>query len=339
AEDAADPPGFDPIRRGRVVDAVSGEPIAGAHVKFVALLGEGWGSWGAATGPDGSFRIDVERFRPAGHRLEYRVWVEGRRPWRGPAGEGETVIGMEAESGRPAPGRIRGVARLPDGTALSGTLVVTLLGEMLDWHHRWTVADAAGGFLLEGVAPGEWQVRVKGSRNWSAALVPEGGEAAIAVVVDDPPRPPPPWTEEREQELAVLEREILVLDRRRTAGETEAPAADRPAEPIEHQMRVLHDRIAPLEESRRASLPRREVEVQGLPDEPYATLEASGHGRVWVREASDGRVRFPPLEEGRWTLTLRRRTAYPEVRTIEVVDGDGPMIEQFAAVRETDEAE
>ena len=331
--DAKDAPPFDPIVTGVVLDAASGEPVPDAHAIFVADIGESSSWWGTTTDAEGRFRIDAGRFRPGYHRLEVRVAAEDRRTWRGAFAGPGMEIRMERLPGRPAPGRIRGVAQFTDGRAVEGVVEATLLDEMLHSESRNALADRTGTFLLAGVLPGQWRVRLRGCRSWSTVVVPEGGESAVAFRVDRPPDPLPPWTEAAAEELELLDRQAMLLVRGAAAASGSGEDSEAIDRKLEQSLREIRDRCAVLEETRRAAQPRRAVEVTGLPEEPYATLEASSGGRRWVEEVAAGRAGFPGLEIGEWRFTLRRRVAVPEVRQVEVVAGDGPLVLEFGAAR------
>ncbi len=327
------PPDFPSVVSGRVLVAGTGAPVAGAHVLKVAALGPNASWWGSTTGEDGGFRIDTGDFRPGDHEMEIRVKAEGFLPWKGPPGEPGMEIRLQPAAGDPAPGRIRGVARLPDGSPVTGLLEATLIDDMLQSEGRCTVADASGFFLLEGVPPGPWSVQVGGCRVWADAVVPEGGEVEAGFLFERARDPLPAWTEESQSVMDRLHGELYLLRRAREAGEATVRIGDGPPVPVEKRLEEVIRRLSDLESIKVASLPRREVEVTGLPGDPYTTLEAEGNRRRWVKEVMDGRVRFPWLETGKWTLTLRRRGAEPVIRNVEVPEGEDPLVLDFRSTR------
>ena len=322
-------PDFDPIVIGRVVDSETDEPIPGVHVVIVATRGESESWWGTSTDDEGAFRIEVGGFRPSDHAIELRAAVDLHKSWRGPRTPGSTDIRLERIPARPAPGRVRGVVRLPDGAPFEGILEADLLDVALHSCSRTSRADATGTFVFAGVDPGGWRFRVRGSRSWTTVTVPEGGDVEVGVRIEKRPETPAPWTEELDREFERTQLELMTLSRSGAAGAPDVNFDADAAKAREARARELHARISELRESRRSALPVRDVEVTGLPDEPYATLEARGDGRCWVVEVVGGRARFAALEEGDWALTLRRRVGPADSRRISVEAGEGPIALRF----------
>lgn len=318
-------------RKVRVTGTVAspeGSALAGATVTYLELEGPGSTSWiGTTTQADGTFEIEERLVKPS-VRLEVRAAARGFRTFRGPPpDEGAMTIRLEPADRAPLPGRIAGKMTAAD-KPLTGPVRVTAVDEMYRVHHFWTWADAHGAYVLEGLAPGEWQVFLLWSEPWLKATVPEGGEARVnlSVHLTASELAPEPWTEEKAAQFEKLAND---LDKLRAARGI-AAAKGQSTQVIEEKFAHFEAAIAPLDEVRVASLPVREILVTGLPKDAGCVLVAKDGLREWRGDARDGAARFAGLSVRKWTFTLVRPGASDVVQEAEVVKGDGAQTIAFA---------
>ncbi len=189
--------------RVRLVDAETGRPIPGARVLVATWFpgdtsSDSW--YGGNTGADGgetwemlalmlagfadsADRRERERVVREDVRLEWRIKAPGYRSLRAPVESAEGEIRLERLLVPLQPGTVRGRLLRPDGSAGSGRLRVSL-ADGIDGHYEgmWTEADAAGGFLLEGVDAGPWRLSVSGESRWASVDLPSGGSTAVDLV-------------------------------------------------------------------------------------------------------------------------------------------------------------
>lgn len=326
-----DTPLPEPVKRhvaGRVVgpDEV---PVAGATVTWLLIGGPGDVTWiGVTTKDRGEFAFDERVVKPT-MRLEVRVAAKGFRTFRGaPPEDGEMTVRLEPTDHAPPPSGIRGILRTGDGKPLSGPVEITAVDEMYRVHGLWTWADASGEFVLEGLAPGEWQVFLSWDEEWQTAEVLEHWNAVVKLVSrrDAAWFAPKPWTDEMAKRRDQLRSEIALWQADRARGASAASSS------VDEQKRyrAAFAEIASLDAAWRGSLPMRAVLVTGVPKDPGCVIAATDGGREWRSEAKDGVARFAGLSVEKWTFTLVRPGADDVAQESEVVNGDGPQTIVFA---------
>ncbi len=304
---------------GRVLGA-GDKPVAGATVTYLDTGGPGDVTWfGTTSKDDGGFAFDERSVKPK-HRLEVRVAARGLRTFRGAPQDGEMLIHLEPADHAPLPGRIRGTLRTADDKPLAGPVEVTAVDEVYRPHGFWVWADASGAFVLEGLAPGEWQVFLSWNDAWQTVTVPECGDAHAVLVSRREAAwfAPKPWTEEMSKQRESLQIEIrltMEAHQRQLGQGNSSTDIEKRREELVHQLTVL-------DASRLASLPVREVVITGLPTDPGCVIVATDGGREWRSEARSGVARFAALSVEKWTFTLVRPGA-EEVHEAEVVAGEG----------------
>jgi len=163
--------------RGRVVDAVSGEPIAGAQVQHRASDTDEntwWDSGEAETGADGTFELRGLEPDNIAVLAWHDAYAEGESVAVPAAAGGVQEIGPIAlvrggavegvavgEGGKPmANGQVNAYVMQPEG------------GRSLKHGYRNATADAAGAFHIEGLYPGKWRVQAQPAvldGDWAAA--------------------------------------------------------------------------------------------------------------------------------------------------------------------------
>ena len=260
------------VLRGRVVDAPSGKPIAGAYVRALGGIEQilaVFASVGTRTGRDGSYEL---RGVPLGaHEVfvlhpDYMPSIPIRKLetmfddkpgislFKGGESEARRDVRLEPAA------TIRGVVRAPDGSPVAGAWVrikgasdedSLLLGEF----HRAAVSETNGRFLLRGIGPAE-SVRVLAKHADHRASAPKAARAGedITLTLVDAPR----------LEGLVVDAEgvavtgVQIRTRRGTDenyGQTVAVTGDRGRfslrglEPGRLQLRFEHPGFAPMERS------------------------------------------------------------------------------------------
>jgi RNA polymerase sigma-70 factor (ECF subfamily) len=281
---------------GKVVDRDTGQPLSDVRVLYMTVKDGRWTDWrGDTTESSGAFTNE----RPPGWdapgvHLELRLAKEGYETARLPVADANPRVELVRQTRPPLPGRIVGLARDAAGKLVTGTLCVSGYDEMGSNLSVWTVADAGGVFVLEGMTPGSYRLGVEPSP-FVDVLVSEAGEARVEVVV------PPEYAAMREE------------DRRRI------PAG----------FGTQND-----EETARSRLPPREVVVTGLPDAAGCVIQARVPGRSprlsWRAEAKSREARFAGLAVGKWTFVLLRPGEPATQMTVDVPAGEGPLGVEFA---------
>lgn len=316
----------------RVMGSVIGpedKPLAGATVTYLEISGPRNVTWyGTRTNDDGRFAFD-ESVVKSTTKLEVRATANGYRTFRGAVPDGDRMeIRLEPVDHASLPGRIRGTARSADDKPLTGPIEVSTVDEMYRVHGVWVWADADGAFVLDGVAPGEWQCFLSWNDEWQTASVAEGGEARVDLRShrDAEAFKAAPWVEEREDERNAVKRSIDVW----ITARREAVAEGKPTDAIEEKIEKLEQRRDAIDESRRASLPVREVLVTGLPKDAGVIVVAQDGGREWRSAAKDGAARFAGLSVEKWTFTLVRPGVADAEQEAEVVAGEGAQTVEFA---------
>ncbi len=321
SSEVVDPPGG-PRLGGSVVDAATGEPVVGVRVLFAAWEDEqelGW--YGDTTSDDGSFEHDVPTYwAERATRLELRIGRRGYTDVILPVTDADDSVKVELHPlpQAPVPGKVVVHAAHPDGTPITG---VVLVGgrDGPDGLWQWAVADAAGRFELDGVPPGYWRLRLNRTGQEVEAILPDGGETSVQLV--GPHRPWPQAMTEQE----FRKRHAAISSRRPREVETDALVIEdegRDAEAFD-----LAWRMQELETEWRAVAPRREVIVTGLPTDGPAWLRAGANGpnNAWRVRIVDGTARFAGLTYEHWDLRIERADGPGERYPVDVVAGDGPI--------------
>ncbi len=284
-----------PRARGRVLDA-DGNPLVGARVLAVRV-GSGW--HGARSGEDGSFDSEVPQGDGA---LELRVRMPGHQiaivPWSGEE-LADVDVRLERQSAPPVPGRVLGYATDPDGHPITGRVLVTGYDAMWDHQAVWSIADDGGSFVLEGVAPGHWTLRLSGApqEHTVDAIVPDGGETRAHLRGGAEP-----WPGELDE--ATFRRLHSEISRRMTRFRSDATV---PADERESNEWQVVMSMQGLESRWRGVAPAREVFVTGLPTPDHAYLTAAatrGPGHRWRVPIREGTARFSALTHEVWSLSV-----------------------------------
>jgi len=96
----------------------------------------------------------------------------------------DVEIRIDPEGRERLTGSIRVDARWPDGVRYGGRLLVEAGSHDRPGFSQWALPDPDGTFLLVGIAPGKWGLRVAGrEHSGEEILVPETGEARIRLRV------------------------------------------------------------------------------------------------------------------------------------------------------------
>jgi len=185
--------------RGRVVDAATGEPVAGVRVMlsiFDGRVGVPTGSWGSTSGADGSFEVGPdERTVRRADRIEVRALAPGYDMEATVAEEG-VVVRLPRRDGPVPRGTLAGVATTAAAAPLTGRIQVEMTDGLGDWHGIWTLAASDGSFRIDGLRAGPYRVHMAPA---TAETVREATVAAGAEVrvdlrgraeADDPANPP-----------------------------------------------------------------------------------------------------------------------------------------------------
>jgi hypothetical protein len=270
------------------------------------------------TDDEGRFDIDLgESFQSDGRRMEIRVRTPRYECWRGvPPKPGETLEVQIAERrDAPRPSRVLGAAIDVDDRPLRGPLEIDMQDEMFSTRRQTVFADAQGAFEMAGLWPGTWrlsldsgppvEVAVRDGDEARVRLRAKHGAAWFAVT---------PWTDD----MAKTRESLRTL----LASRNERPPGG--GDPIDDTAEGAL--LLQLNASWRASLPRREVVVVGLPVDFPSVLLADGDGNHWRAEVKDGVARFPSLSVGKWQFSVDLREGFTALpREAEIVPGDGPQ--------------
>jgi hypothetical protein len=309
--------------RGVVIDAATQQPISGARVLFAIATGGRAGSWwGDTTAADGRFanRVDDDTDL-AGQRMELRVSKDGYEPVRVAAEGGDLRVELRPRTTPVVPGRVAGLARGADGKPLAGEIEVNGYDGEGANATQWTLADASGEFVLEGVPPGSWQLRI-GSGPRAEVTVAEGGEARVEltsaksgdgfVVTDVDPSKVVVEGAQANEALADLRR---LYEQASAIQSIDAAARER-------LLRQFALEIQQLESRTLAAAPRREVAISRLPSDTRAWLRLEQRPRHFRRvEVQGGVARFPSVPAGKY-LAVLLEPGRPD-RTMQVTVGTG----------------
>lgn len=302
---------------GRVCDGDTGSVIASARIRCV----RGAGRWvGTHAGEDGSFEVEIPADDGSGAPVELRIARKGYRtlvvPWAG----GPVEARLVPEDRPPAAGTIEGFATSSAGRALSGRLLLTTYDEAGDHHGLWALADATGAFVLEGLAPGWWQIALVDGGELVDVVVPEGGTTRAHVVAG-----PAPWPGELSEEEFTARHAAL-------SGGIPPGVTDERLDGRKVDVRAVSD----LENRWRAVRPAREVIVTGLPRDGAAHLRAAtmqGPNASWRVRVVDGVARFPALTPEAWRLVLEVPGAADVALRLAVEPGAGALQVDWGAAR------
>jgi hypothetical protein len=323
-----------PLRQasGVVVDAATQQPVASARVLLAIAEGPQAGSWwGATTGDDGSFGAQVGgEVDLTGSRLEVRVSKDGYEPALVPAAEKDMRVELRIRGSPAMPGRVAGTARRADRTPFTGEIEVEGADEHGNNASQIVLADTAGAFVLEGVPPGRWRLRV-GAAQFVAVLVPDGGETRVDLAAPKPGEETgfvvtdidPATVKPTDKVLAARAAALRIL--LESLAAERSPGLDEGARSRLTRAVVLE--FQTLDAQTRAALPRRDVAVTGLGP-------AAGGLRAWLRlevkprlfrrvEIVDGVARFASVPVGPYTAVLVVPGRPDVVRPIVVAPGDG----------------
>jgi hypothetical protein len=317
--------------KGVVVDAVTQKPVAGARVLFAIATGGRSGSWwGDTTGEDGRFanRIDDD-VDLADARMELRVSKEGYEPVRVAAEGGDLRVELRPRTSPVVFGRVAGLARGADGKPFTGEIEVNGHDGEGANATQWTVADASGAFLLEGMPPGSWQLQI-GSGPRVEVSVPEGGEARVEltaggrgdgfVVTDISPEDIPAAGERIDEKLREL--------RRLSAQIAESPTLDAGAK--ERLRRQIAQEMQRLGAEALAAAPRRDVAITGLPSSSRAWVRLEQRPRHFRRaEAQNGVARFSAVPQGDYLAVLVEPGRPDRTMPVTVAPGEGRLDVRF----------
>ncbi|MDH3591654.1 MAG: carboxypeptidase-like regulatory domain-containing protein, partial [Planctomycetota bacterium] len=175
--------------RGKVVDADTGEPIAGASLRALGGVAQEVGMFGASkatSGPDGAFElvgVPLKASALLAQHADYQLnenpmalMMRGGRNGVGgkplfPEGETEldTVVSLKPAA------TITGFVRAPDGTPVAGAEVTVRdqmmmgLAMMLGIGSATAESDAEGKFTLKGLTPGQAVPIVATHREWGSS--------------------------------------------------------------------------------------------------------------------------------------------------------------------------
>ncbi len=299
------------VLRTRVVDAATGDPVSGVRL-LVAYVTDGGDSWyGGTTGKDGGEMHRLpEDFGGEEGRFEMRVGRRGYEykivPLELPElGESQDVdVTLTALDHLPNPGRLVVFATRPDGTPITG---IVLVGgsDGLDGIWQWGIADSSGTATLEGVPAGHWTLRLEESRHRIETILPDDGETRVHLV-----GPELEWP-------GVLSRPGYELLRDQIQAEWR-DADD--AGPSIYALQRLNTRW-------RAVADRREVIVMGLPAKVPAWLRAqpSGPQNFWRVRIKDGEAHFPGLTLEDWSFRIERPGEQTAWQKFAIEEGDGPQ--------------
>ena len=178
-----------PQLTGRVTDAVTGDPIAGAEVLSVLAKEDGWARryTSVTTAEDGTFQARV----PLRHaeQSEFLVRAPGYRQQRAARADAPEEWRLVPYEGRDR-GTIRGSAVSPEGVALAGMLLVAMKSEHGDEEDQYAWCDASGTFELPGVRPGRWRLSLEDDQVVETTVV-AGGLATAKLIAARPDARPP----------------------------------------------------------------------------------------------------------------------------------------------------
>jgi hypothetical protein len=326
-EEAADASGAPRKIRGTVVDLNTGEPLGGARTLYCVLDGDRWIGWnGSTVEDDGSFEVN----RPPWGLKEgqrYELWVSrpGYRMQRIPVADAHLDLKLEPLDVAPLPGRVVGTWTDAEGKPLRGVFSLVGHDEAATYTDQWVVADAAGRFVAEGVAPGHWQLVAVDVNTYGVrtdALVPEDGETRVELRM----RHTAAELEQQRNKISAEEFERRREELRRAVAE----AIERGEPENGRVVRKLMFQLQELSASRHASLPTRTVVVTGLPDAPGAHVRAEQRVRHFFREpVVNGRVQFDHLGLRKWTIVLQRPGEKDVSKVLELKPGTGPVTIDF----------
>ncbi|MHC4860802.1 MAG: hypothetical protein ACYTDY_12020, partial [Planctomycetota bacterium] len=313
------PPGFFPELGGRVVDLVSGEPVAGARVLYGPL--PSW--WGDTSGADGSFRFAIRRDPDPGSPFRLRVMARGYEVFEVTPGAEKLTVELRQLGGPQLPGRIRGRLEDSGGRPVVGVTWVVLGDEVVRLHWLAVLADEHGQFILNGIEPGPWRIWFWGGEP-AHVFVPADGEALV-VLRARRDRKAESWEEDDARRLAEARAERVQMEIRWSALRAK-DSSDEELEALERSLLELLGKISKLEVARRAALARREVRVAGLDGKDGRILVAEFFGAAsterWRSTVRDGAARFLALFPGTWHLKLLGTSRQVEVN---VPEGTGPV--------------
>lgn len=285
--------------KGRVVDAVTGEPVGDVRVFWMTIRADGRTGGGSGATTDAEGRFDNERpqdWETAGWRAELRAAKDGYETVRMPLTDGEPVVRLQKRTHPMLPGRVRGALRDADGHPVTGVVLIEGADEILRNAAQYAVADAGGVFVLEGVPAGYWRFSTLNAEPVEI-VVPEDADAHLELRVSSDPR----------------------SDAERVHG-------------LDGSRVGYGDKVwIPRAEGEARKLPPpREVIVTGIANTPGAALRAGMHPRLfWRSVVSGGEARFAALTPGAWTLTLTRPGEPDAAMNLDVAAGEGPLRVEF----------
>lgn len=333
APDPASPPAAAPAReaRGVVVDAVTQKPVAGARVLFAIATGSRAGSWwGDTTGADGRFanRVDDDTDL-AGMRMELRVSKDGYEPQRVAAEGGDLRVELRPRTTPVVPGRVVGLARGADGKPLAGEIQVNGSDGEGANATQWTMADASGAFVLDGMPPGSWQLQIgRGPR--AEVNVPEGGDARVELTLGE--RGDGFVVTDVEPSKVVVEgaRANEALEELRRLYEQTKGLQSLDAAARERLLRQFAQEIQEVESGALAAAVRRDVAITGLPSAARAWLRLELRPRHFRRaEVLGGVARFPFVPLGKYLAVLAEPGRPDRTMQVTVGPGDGRLDVEF----------
>lgn len=177
--------------RGRVVDAATGAPVAGARVLLTGhtdATGIPSGTYGTVTSPDGSFDVGPNAGDPpwTADRFELVAVAPSRRTERMAAEDG-AVLRLEADLAPEPWGAVAGTVTRPDGTPVPGFRRIDAMNTLGDYHGFFVRVAADGAFRIDGVAAGPWRFLWNGAagRVREVVQVAPRGEARITLTVGE----------------------------------------------------------------------------------------------------------------------------------------------------------
>lgn len=312
---------------GVVVDATTQQPVAGARVLFAIAAGSRAGSWwGDTTAQDGRFhnRVDDDTDL-AGMRMELRVSTDGYEPVRVAAEGRDLRVELRPRTTPVVPGRVVGVARGADGKPVAGEIEVNGSDGEGANATQWTVADASGAFVLDGMPPGSWQLQIgRGPR--VDVTVPEGGETRVELtsgapgdghVVTDIDVSKATFDDKRSQEA---NRQLVLL----MSQIADSAALDAGAR--ERLTRQVAQEIQQLQSDALAAAPRRDVAITGLPATARTWVRLELRPRHFRRaEAQGGSALFPSVPLGTYQAVLVEPGRPDRTMNVVVATGDGRL--------------